>query len=300
MSRDVYIIVGPTASGKTTFAATLAQKIAAEIITCDSTTIYQGFDIGTAKPSQKQRSEVQHHLIDICHWSEEFDAGKYAKLANEKIADVRSRGKKIVIVGGTGLYLRALLGEKFHDLPSDKKLKESLEKLSNADLLIKLSELDPKRGASLHPNDRYRLVRAVEVAMLTGKTLEQNILENNHSVPRVNFFMIYLDPFLQEAKKLVQDRTTQMLNQGFIEEVKSLRRQGCPSEHKIMQSVGYHEVNLYLDQKLSLDDLPQKIHESTNQYARRQRTWFSSLPVNLQIVGTSFNALKFLENCLDF
>ena len=297
MSNDVFIVVGPTASGKTDFAISLAQKITGEIITCDSTTIYQGFDVGTSKPTVYERKLVPHHLIDVCHWSEKFDAGKYSDLAQKKIAEILLGKKKVIIAGGTGLYLRALLGENFHDLPSDLELRKTLDQFSNESLIEKLQGLDPKRASEIHARDRYRLLRAVEICVLTGKTLAQAASDRTHQQKPWKLFLIYLDPFLCDAKENVISRTQAMLKSGFVEEVESLRLEGCPVAQKVMQSVGYREVNLFLDGFISAAALPEKISQATNQYARRQRTWFSSMRADLHLVGTRQNGLNFLKNC---
>ena len=291
MSKKIYIVVGPTASGKTRFAIDLAHKIDAEILSCDSTAIYRSFDIGTAKPTVAERTEIPHHFVDHCDWSESFDAGKYACQARAKIEEVLGRGKEVIVAGGTGLYLRALMGFKFHNLPSDPDVRSELENLSNAELYNKLRAMDQKRSREIHLNDRYRLLRAVEIVLLTGKKIQDLSLETNDNL---SFYLIYLDPFLDDVKKCILERIKEMLHIGFIDEVENLRKLGCPVNHKVMQSVGYREVNLFLDEKIPLSLLPLQIVQATNQYARRQRTWFSSLKVDLHLVGT---VASFLKNC---
>lgn len=281
-------IIGPTASGKSDLALKLASELDGEIVSCDSVQIYKGFDIGSAKPTADERARIPHHLLDLMEWSESFDANQYRLAARKVIADIESRGKQAIVVGGTGLYFRALWGYEFHDLPHDEILKQELSKLSQDELYDKLKQLDPERSAVLHKHDKFRLVRACEVAILTGGSVSDYIKNQDLSLCPPAFIIKCLPSKSQLHENIVK-RTQQMLDQGLIAETKKLLSQGCPFDAKPMQSIGYRQVCDYLSSEISPaarssvvnEELSAKIITATRQYAKRQYTWFQKIEPNL-------------------
>lgn len=270
------VIAGPTGSGKSALALAAAERLNGEIIGCDSVQLYRGFDIGSAKATSAERARVPHHLIDILDGAEECDAAAYSTLALAAIAAVQARGKTAIVVGGTGLYLRALWGSGFHDdLPKDEALREELRALSTEDLQIRLRAVDPQRAAALHPNDRFRVVRALELFTLLGKPLSELAPA---PVRALEAHTIVLDPERAVLHAAIERRTQAMLEQGLIAEVEGLLRAGIGRDVKPMQSIGYKQVALYLDGQLALADLTSAIMAATRQYAKRQTTWFKKVP----------------------
>lgn len=268
-------ILGPTASGKSSLAFKLAQEFGGEIVSCDSVQLYKGFDIGSAKASLEEQSKVKHHMIDLLEPEESFDAAQYAELAREKILDIIARGKLPILVGGTGLYYRFLAQDKVHALPGDKALKESLKELTEEELVFKLMELDPQRAKKIHKNDRYRLVRSVEIALSSQSNFSTKIKEEE----KPSFFpklCVLLDPLRKDLHEKIEKRSKLMLSQGLVEEVRSLRGKYSPGT-KAMETIGYKQVNKYLDLSGSDDELLFRIVCATRQYAKRQVTFFKKV-----------------------
>ncbi|MCX6127005.1 MAG: tRNA (adenosine(37)-N6)-dimethylallyltransferase MiaA, partial [Proteobacteria bacterium] len=167
-------VVGPTSSGKSDVALMLAQQLGGEIVCCDSVQVYRGFDIGSAKPSRADQAKVPHHLFNILEWHETFDAATYAVKAKECILDIEGRGKIPIVTGGSGLYLRSLISDRWNDdLPNDPALRDMLRMRSSIELYAELRQKDPRRAAEIHVNDRFRVVRALEIVLLTGKPVPQ-------------------------------------------------------------------------------------------------------------------------------
>lgn len=266
------VVAGPTASGKSSVAMTLAEKLGGEIVGCDSVQLYRGFDIGSAKPTVEEQRHIPHHLIDVVDWNEDFDARRYEIAATAAIQEIQSRGRLPIVVGGTGLYLRALWGENWHgDLPKDPKLREELAHLDLGELQQRLQKLDPERARQIHPNDRYRLGRAIEIATLTGGPVKSHTTElerRHHAV------MILMTPDRAILHQRIATRVQVMLESGFIDEVKGLLQAGCPVTAKPMQSIGYREVAMFLTGQMPQQDLAMAITIATRQYAKRQDTWF--------------------------
>ena len=184
-----YIVVcGPTASGKSKTALDLAAQFKGEIVSCDSVQFYRGFDIGSAKPSVDEQTAVKHHMIDILDWHEDFDACQYAKMARECLREIHARGQLPIVVGGSGLFLRALWGQDWHnDLPKDEELRTTLNLKSSTELYTVLKQCDPQRAEKLHTNDKFRVVRALELFYLTGKTFaELTSTVNREEISRVS------------------------------------------------------------------------------------------------------------------
>lgn len=277
--RKSYIaIIGATASGKSALAMRLAAASGGELVNCDSVQLYRGFSIGAAKPSAEDQKAVPHHLWDIADWSEDFDARLYADAADAAIAEIHGRGKLPIVVGGTGLYLRAMWRDAWHDLPKDEGLRAELEKLSTEELRLRLEALDPARAAEIHANDRFRLERAVEVATLLGHSVKDLSAPASR---REEACVIRVECLRSVLHQRIALRTQEMLQSGLIEEVKSLLDAGVAPDCKAMQSIGYHEVVKYLQGQLDFRDLETAIVIATRQYAKRQDTWFRKIKVDL-------------------
>lgn len=284
MGKRYIAVIGPTASGKSDLAMRLAQELNGELVNCDSVQIYRGFDIGAAKPTLEEQALVPHHLVNLLNWNEDFDARKFAARADEAIEEIRSRGRLPIVVGGTGLYLRALWQDGFHDLPKDNQLRVELGKMSLEDLRGELDRLDPQRSVEIHGNDRFRLQRAVEVAKLLGHSVKD--LEAPTS-RRDEAFVIHMNvprPTLHERIRL---RSKKMLVQGLIEEVSGLLAAGVDPQSKPMQSIGYLEVTKFLQKELDRNEVEEAIIIATRQYAKRQETLFRKMKVDLEWFAAS-------------
>jgi len=266
------VIAGPTGSGKSALAHQLALAWNGEIINCDSVQLYKEVQIGAAKPSRQELEEVPYHLLDRLNYHEVYDARQYAEEAKELIDHIRSRQRLPIVVGGTGLYLRALWNENFHDLPKDEKLRLELSVLTNEQLSRELQEKDPARAAKIHFNDRFRLLRAVElVRLVKGPVFSEQQLE---PTTRGDAFAIKMELPRKQLHQRIAARTEMMLQSGLIAEVQSLLAGGWPKDAKPLQSIGYRQVLDFLAGELDDKSLQEKIIFATRQYAKRQETWF--------------------------
>ncbi len=267
------VVAGPTASGKSALAMAIAEALGGEIISCDSVQLYRGFDIGSAKPTAAEQARIPHHLIDVVDCHEDFDARRYEVAAGAAIAAVAARGRLPVVVGGTGLYLRALWGESWHgDLPKDDALRKTLASLPLEELQQRLSGLDPERARALHPNDRFRISRAIEIATLSGGPVSQR--QPPASSRRSSAYMILMTPDRAVLHQRIAERASLMLEQGLVQEVQGLLARGCSLTCKPMQSIGYREVVAHLQGDLPREKLAEAVTIATRQYAKRQDTWF--------------------------
>jgi tRNA dimethylallyltransferase len=269
-------LVGPTASGKSAAALEVAERLGLEIIGCDSVQVYRGLDIGTAKPSADERRRVRHHLIDVAEPDEVFSAARYAELADLAIADARSRGHGALIVGGTGLYLRALRFGLFSAPPRDEAVRARLravEAEGPGALHRRLAEVDPRAAARIQPRDLQRIIRALEVFELTGVPLSRHhashVRTERHAIT-----VVVLDPPLALLREKIVARTAAMLGAGLVDEVRALLRRYGPTLGPL-SAVGYREVVAHLLHERSGAELAADITASTVRYARRQRTWFA-------------------------
>ncbi len=278
---DAIAIVGPTASGKSALALQLATALNGEIVSCDSVQVYRGFDIGSAKPTPVEQGAVPHHLINMIDWRESMDAGKYARAAAAVLTDLRQRGRLPIIVGGTGLYLRALLADRWHgELPKDETLRASLNEQSNTQLQATLMELDPARARELHSNDRVRLLRAVELATLAGDNWRS---EQASAPPLTSPIIVRLEPERSLLHERIAVRAGVMLECGLVDEVRGLLAGGCPPTARPMQAIGYKQVVDYLNGTIAETELATTIAAATRQYAKRQTTWFKKLVAQFQL-----------------
>lgn len=267
----VIAIVGPTASGKTSYSIDLAKKIDGEIISADSRLVYKGFDIGTAKPSIKERDGIEHYLIDVVEPEFEYSVGLYKKQAKEIISKIVKKGKTPIIVGGTGLYIDILL--KNYDLPEippNRALRDELYALDADSLYEKLVDLDLSAKDLIDKNDRKKVIRAIEIIKTTGKPLNQTrgINESEYEVEWIgkNF----------DRKTLyerIDKRVDIMVETGLIEETKGLLEKHGRTPN-LVNTIGYREIIGYLDNKYSLEEALDLLKKNTRNYAKRQLTWF--------------------------
>lgn len=275
------VLTGPTASGKTATAVRLAEHFGGELVGADSVQIYRGFDIGAGKPKPAELRGVPHHLLDVREADQPLDAAEFARLADAAIADVRARGKLPIVVGGSGLWLRALLRGLVVAPAVDAALRARLDAQAReqgaAHLHARLARVDPRAAAQIHPNDRVRIVRALEVFELTGRPL--GALRDAHALgaPRYRALRVVLELPADELGRRIEQRTGAMIAEGFAAEVAHLlARYG--RDARPLGAVGYREMVAHVCDGVPLDDTVRAINRSTRIYARRQRTWLRSEP----------------------
>ena len=278
---SIVVLVGPTAVGKTAAAVALCEALGGEIVGADSVQVYRGLDIGSNKPSEAELRGVPHHLIDVLAPTEALDAARYAELADAAIAEVHARGRVPVVVGGTGLWLRALLRGLVALPKVDPVLRARLEQAfaeqGGERLHAQLSELDPLTAARVHPSDMVRVVRALEVHAQTGRALGELRREHALGAPRYAAHTLLLELPLLEWRTLVAARTERMFQAGFIAEVAGLLAQYGPGL-RALRAVGYRQVAEGLAAGQGEAELSQRVLSATLVYGRRQRNWFRSDP----------------------
>lgn len=278
----ILIICGPTASGKSDLALRLAHALDAEIINADSMQIYRGLDIGTAKPTQDQQAEIRHHLIDVAAPDKLFSAADFSNAADAAIQDIVSRGKRVIVVGGTGLYIRALVSGLV-DSPSGagelrQALQEEAHRVGNRAMLEKLRQVDPELATTLHQNNLVRIIRALEVYHLTGIPLSRYQKEHAFAARRYNSFQIGISVDRAELYKRIDERVERMLADGLLDEVAALMVAGFGRDLKSMRSIGYKEAAAHICGELSAEETARLIKRDTRHYAKRQLTWFKADP----------------------
>jgi len=286
--KPVLAIVGPTAIGKTTVAIDVANKVNGEIIGLDSRQIYKGMAVGTAQPTIEELAAAPHHLIGVKDPDSPISAGKYAKLVLNLVKDISERGKEPIMCGGAGLYYRAItkgiFSESETDLDVREKLIQEYEETGPDGLLNRLQELDPEYAVKVHPNNKKRLIRALEIYTVTGKPPSEHFNRQEKIVtPILNLFTVLLTIDRKELDKRIAKRTAKMLNSGWIEETKMLRKGNDPIAMHPMDSIGYRQITAFLDGKLNKEELAGKIILRTCQYARRQLQWFRQENIDLTI-----------------
>lgn len=273
----VLIIGGPTASGKSRLAMELARLIPIEIISADSMQIYRGLDIGTAKPSARDRKTVPHHLIDLRDPDEPFDAGQYKELVRTIVPEIAGRGRIPVLVGGTGLYIRVAMGGIFPGPPRDEQLRKRLraeEKGERGTLHRRLTEADPVSAGRIHPSDTVRVIRALEVFHLTGRPIRDQQVEHTFSDrPFVTEFLC-LGPPRELLYRWIDGRVDRMMAQGLLEEVRGLLERGYGRGLNSMKALGYREMTAHLLGETGLREAIEMLKRNTRRFAKRQITWF--------------------------
>ncbi|HHX77695.1 MAG TPA: tRNA (adenosine(37)-N6)-dimethylallyltransferase MiaA [Firmicutes bacterium] len=278
------VLAGPTAAGKTELAVETALRLNGEIISADSMQVYRRMDIGTAKPTGAERKGVPHYLIDIVDPDEEYNVARFQADANQAIEDIAGRGKLPMLVGGTGLYLNAVIfSYQFSDCQAEfKELRASLlnaasEKGSSRFLHRRLQEVDPESARKIHPNDLRRIVRALEVYYVTGKPISLQIKETKRAKSSYSPVIIGLKWRRDCLYERIDRRVDGMLKRGFLAEVQGLLQDGYSPALKSMQSLGYAHLARHLMGELSLNEAVEELKRDTRRYAKRQMTWFRKL-----------------------
>ncbi|OGU04034.1 MAG: tRNA (adenosine(37)-N6)-dimethylallyltransferase MiaA [Geobacteraceae bacterium GWC2_55_20] len=276
------IICGPTASGKSELALKLSHELDAEIVNADSMQVYRGLDIGTAKPSREQLAEVPHHLVDVVEPDGTFSAADFAMAADAAIREISSRGKRAIVVGGTGLYIRALL-KGLVDSPAGSAemraaLQNEADRSGNAAMLEKLRLVDPELAAGLHPNNLVRIIRALEVHQLTGVPLSRQQQEHAFSTQRYHSLQIGISVERAELYERIERRVELMFAGGLLDEVRGLLSAGFGRELKALRSIGYKEAVAHILGEIPLEEAVRLIKRDTRHYAKRQLTWFKADP----------------------
>ncbi|WP_434293699.1 tRNA (adenosine(37)-N6)-dimethylallyltransferase MiaA [Clostridium botulinum] len=278
---DLLIIAGPTAVGKTDISIKLAEKLNGEIISADSMQIYKYMDIGSAKITKDEMKGIPHHLIDVVEPHEEFNVSSFKALAEKSIKDIWNRGKLPIIAGGTGLYINSLIyNYDFTDADRDEKYREYLTKLAEDKgkeyVHSLLKDIDEESYEKLYPNDLKRVVRALEVYKITGKSISEYTKENEkklYDIPyNVNYFILNMNR--EVLYERINKRVDIMMGKGLIEEVKKLESMGYTPDMQSMKGIGYKEVLFYLNGDISLDEAIYLIKKGSRNYAKRQLTWF--------------------------
>jgi tRNA dimethylallyltransferase len=274
------VLAGPTGAGKTDLAVELAERLGAEIVSADSQAVYRYFDLGTAKPEPEQLARVPHHLVSIVEPAEAFSAARWAGLADAAIADITSRGRKVVVVGGTGLYIRALL-HGLTDTPPHPEVRRALEddarQVGPAAMHRRLAEIDPDAAARLAPDDVLRVVRALEIHATTGS--RPSALRAAHAFEPARYAarIHFLDPDREALDARITARTRRMFQRGLVAETERLVARGF-RDTAPMRSVGYRQALEVLDGALDAGEAERQTFLETRRYAKRQRTWFRREP----------------------
>jgi tRNA dimethylallyltransferase len=306
--ESTLVLTGPTGSGKTELGIVLAERLGAEIVAMDSMTLYRGMDIGTAKPTVQERQRVPHHLIDVLEPSESASVAWWLECAAACCRDIQARGKRVLFVGGTPLYLKALLRGLFDGPPANIELRQRLEQeaqtIGPQALHDRLALVDPLTAARLHPNDQRRVIRALEVWELTGRPISDwqkqwaagsgqwaegspkhpeacGRSDALSSLPTASCplsTVLWVDRPRAELYARIDARVERMFAEGFVEEVRALRRRPLPFSKEASQALGYKEVLAHLDGQATLEDTIRQIQTRTRNFAKRQITWFRHIP----------------------
>jgi tRNA dimethylallyltransferase len=278
----IIVICGATGIGKTSAGIELAEKLDGEIVSADSMQIYRLMDVGTAKPTPAEQVRVVHHMIDIVDPDDDFDAVQFSNRARDSITDIGKRGRVPLIVGGTGLYIKALLHGMFESKPVDPEIRERLrreaEEKGSSYLHDRLKEIDPPTADRLHPNDTYRILRALETIESTGQSISDLHQDHGFEDDPYNPMMVGLQMDRQKLYERIDRRVDLMIEAGLVSEVKNLLTMGYSAGLKSMQSIGYRHVVEFLQEKLSWEECIRTLKRDTRRFAKRQFTWFGADP----------------------
>ena len=281
--NNIICIAGPTASGKTALAVELAKELNGEVVSCDSMQVYRRMDIGTAKPTAEEMQGIPHHMLDVAQAWEDFSVSRYCNQAAPIVDDIIAQGKTAIIAGGTGLYMDSLIrGNNFAPFPSTG-VREALEARAEAEgiqpLLEELAQVDPESTGRLHPSDRKRIIRALEVYRETGITITEHNRRTREVPPKYRPVWLGLD-FSDRAAlyRRIDRRVERMLEAGLLDEIRSLLESGIPETCTAMQAIGYKEFLPVLRGERGLCDAAAEVCQSSRRYAKRQLTWFRRNP----------------------
>ena len=279
MKENLFILMGPTAIGKTELSIDLAKRLNGEIISADSMQIYKLMNIGTAKVIREEMDDIPHYLIDIIYPDEEYTVANYQRDARELITEINSRKKLAMLVGGTGLYINSIVYNlNFTRVPPNDVYRQELENLGdkygNSYLHKLLCEVDLESSKTISQNDRKRIVRALEVLKVTGKTMSEHNKNFRKEVDRYNLSMVCLDMDREKLYDRINKRVDIMIEEGLIDEVKTILNKGYSEDLVSLKGIGYKEIIMSLQGEISLDEAIEKIKQGSRNYAKRQLTWF--------------------------
>jgi tRNA dimethylallyltransferase len=298
------VIAGPTAVGKTDCVISLAERFSAEIIAADSMQVYKYLNLGTAKPTLEQQRAAKHHLIDLVTPDQEFAVSDYRRLFEETMTEVISRGKLPILSGGTGLYIRACLQDYLGDNPAgaDWDLRGRLQDIARERgpqlLFEQLEKVDPLSASRIHPNDLRRVIRALEVYQTTGKPISE-LQSNRPAAERYQLAYVFLERDRADLYSRIDKRVDCMIEEGLLDEVRSLLKMGYSPDLKPMQGLGYRQMINYLEQNCSWEEAVASMKQQTRNYAKRQLTWFRREPIDLRI-NLSNRGSEFLSEILEY
>lgn len=286
---QIITIAGPTASGKTALSIQLAKEMDGEIVSCDSMQVYKDMDIGTAKPTPEEQEGIPHHMLSVAEPWEDFSVSRYCAMADPIVEDILRRGKSPIIVGGTGLYMDALIrGNAFAPCPSTGR-REELEALAASQgieaVIERLRAVDPESAARLHPSDQKRIIRAMEVYLETGMTITEHNRKTQEIPPKYHPIRFTLtDRQRQTLYDRIDRRVDAMVEAGLIDEIQGLLARGIPEKCTAMQAIGYKEFVAALHGACSLEEAAGQVKQSSRRYAKRQLTWFRRNPENIWLI----------------
>lgn len=266
----VYVVCGPTATGKSDYAVELAQRIGGEVISADSRQVYRGMDLGTGKITKEEMKDIPHHMLDIRDPSEDFSVEEFQKLAFEKIDEIIPRGKTPIICGGTGFFIQSIMENPiFPSAPANEKLRAELEKKSLEELKKVLEKIPKEDGVKIDLENKRRVIRAIELGQALGK-----VPAIKHGEQKYKFEVIYLDKPDEELKERIEKRLLSRLDAGMIEEVERLHDGGVSWEKLESFGLEYKYISEFLQGKISKEEMIELLKTKIWQYAKRQRTWF--------------------------
>jgi len=292
--KDLFILAGPTAVGKTEISIKLAKKLNGEIISCDSMQIYKEMDIGSAKITKEEMKGIEHYLVDIINPSEEFSVAQFKEYAEDAIHKIYDKNKIPMVVGGTGLYINSLIyNYSFGDTSKDEKYREYLSSLAEQNgkdyVHNMLKEIDEESFQKLYPNDLKRVIRALEVYKTTGKTMSEYLAEQNiYDIP-YNVYYYVLTMNREKLYERINKRVDIMMEKGLLEEVIALKNKGYTEDMQSMKGIGYKELLYYLKGEISLEKSIDMIKQFSRNYAKRQLTWFRKDPRVVWVDKDRFN-----------
>jgi tRNA dimethylallyltransferase len=292
----IIVILGPTASGKSSLALKLAKKFNGEIISADSRQVYEGMDLGTGKVTKQEQKLVPHHLLDVASPKRQFTAAQFKKLSDKAIKDITKRGKLPFLVGGTAFYIYSVIDNvELPEAKPDTKLRKKLEKKTAPELFEILKKIDPKRAKTIDKHNRVRLIRAIEIVEVTGKPVPASpfpALNRNDSV-----LILGIKKDIQELEALIDKRVDERLNQGMVAEVKKLKANKISSRRIKQIGLTYAVIEKYLDKLISKDEMVTQVKIAERQLAKRQMTWFKR-DSRIKWITTESEAVKLIQTFL--
>lgn len=293
--EKIICIVGPTASGKTGLAIELAKKINAEVISADSMQIYKDLDVGTAKVTEEEAQGIPHHLIDICDVHDKFSVADFKQMCYDKIDEIKSKNKNVIIAGGTGLYVNAVVyNMNFNEEEANEEYRKELENIAktkgNEYLYNMLINIDPESAKQIHMNNVKRVIRAIEMAnnsdILKSVHMKEEKARIENEKPKYEFCVFCIEQEREYLYSRINLRVDLMLNDGILEEAKKVYDMKLPKDNTCMQAIGYKEFFPYFEGKITLDEAVENLKKETRHYAKRQMTWFNNKLDTVKLDGS--------------